>query len=452
MLAEALSSFDPVAAAVALRGEDGFIWLDSAAPEHPGARFSYICVWPVERLRLTATAEAASLLRGWAQRANVARLDGGAPFQGGVAGYLSYDFAPAFMPRFQSRHSADLSPALEFGLYDTVIAFDRGAGTAHIYSAGMQAWDTAPDDQLAKEKIRRLKERLAAPALPLPPAETLNWSRHGPPAAYQASVSRVQEYIREGDIYQANISGLWTARPLGPDDAFAQYLRGRARSPAPFSAFGVFEGRAIASFSPERLISADGEGRVKAEPIKGTIRRSEDAAADAAARAALRASEKDRAENVMIVDLLRNDISRVCTPSSVSVSSLCRLETFANLHHLVSTVEGQLAEGQAATDLLAAVFPGGSITGAPKLRAMEIIDTLEPAPRGAFCGSMGWIGHDGAMDFSILIRTLEVLPAQTRLWAGAGITLLSDPEAEHDEIRLKAERIIGEATLPAVAS
>ena len=154
----------------------------------------------------------------------------------------------------------------------------------------------------------------------------------------------------------------------------------------------------------------------------------------------------------MIVDLLRNDLSKVCTPPSVSVSSLCRLETFANLHHLVSTVEGQLAPGQTAVDLLAAVFPGGSITGAPKLRAMEIIDEQEPGARGVFCGSMGWIGYDGAMDFSILIRTLELLPDETRLWAGAGITLLSDPEAEHDEICLKAERIMRKAARLSVVS
>ncbi len=445
MLADALPSFDPVAVAVTLRGEDGFLWLDSAAPEHPGSRYSYICLWPVERLRLEATAGAASVLRQWRARFRVSTLSGGAPFQGGVAGYLSYDFAPGFMGRFKSRHMPVGAPALEFGFYDTVIAFDHAARIATIYSAGFKAGDTAPDEALAKEKISRLKAKLAEAAPPLPPTEKLKWTPDSPAGTYKTSVSRIRDYIRDGDIYQANVAALWTTPPLSLDAAFAQYLSGRARSPAPFSAFGVFEGRVIASFSPERLISADGEGRVKAEPIKGTIRREEDETRDAAARAALLASEKDRAENVMIVDLLRNDISRVCTSSSVSVSSLCRLETFANLHHLVSTVEGGLAQGEDAVSLLEAVFPGGSITGAPKLRAMEIIDALEPAARGIFCGSIGWIGHDGAMDFSILIRTLEVLPDVTRLWAGAGITLLSDPEAEYDEIRLKAERIMGDA-------
>ncbi|ABI77621.1 4-amino-4-deoxychorismate synthase, aminodeoxychorismate synthase subunit [Hyphomonas neptunium ATCC 15444] len=444
MLAEALPSFDPVAAALALRGEDGFLWLDSAAPGHPGSRYSYICLWPVERLRLEASAGAARDLRAWRARFRAERLIPGAPFQGGVAGYLSYDFAPAFMGRFKSRHTPVDTPALEFGFYDTVIAFNHAAQIATIYSAGLKTGDTAADETLAKEKISRLKAKLAETAPPAPPPEKLAWTAENSATAYKVSVFRIRDYIRDGDIYQANVAALWTAPPLNRDAAFAQYLSGRARSPAPFSAFGVFEGRTIASFSPERLISADGEGCVKAEPIKGTIRREEDETKDAAARAALLASDKDRAENVMIVDLLRNDISRVCTSPSVSVSSLCRLETFANLHHLVSTVEGQLAPGEDGVSLLEAVFPGGSITGAPKLRAMEIIDALEPAARGVFCGSIGWIGHDGAMDFSILIRTVEALPEVTRLWAGAGITLLSDPEAEYDEISLKAERIMGD--------
>lgn len=452
MLAAALPSFDPVAAAMILRREEGFIWFDSAAPEHPGTRYSYICVWPVDRLRLETSIEAAEKLRGWIGKGAVSRIEGGAPFQGGAAGYLSYDFAAAFVDRFRSRHGADFATTAEFGFYDTVIAFDHGSGVAQVYSAGLRGRDAVPDDDLAMAKIRRLMEILASPATPLPTCETLNWAPCGAPGSYLSNVARVQEYIRDGDIYQANIAGLWTAEPLKSEAALAHYLQGRASSPAPFSAFGIFDERTIASFSPERLISADAEGRIKAEPIKGTIRRSEDPDEDAVARAALLASEKDHAENVMIVDLLRNDLSKVCTPPSVSVSSLCRLETFANLHHLVSTVEGQLAPGQTAVDLLAAVFPGGSITGAPKLRAMEIIDEQEPGARGVFCGSMGWIGYDGAMDFSILIRTLELLPDETRLWAGAGITLLSDPGAEYDEICLKAERITRKAARLSVVS
>ncbi len=448
MLAERLSVFDPVAAATALSGESGFLWLDSAAEGHPGAKFSYICLWPVSRTNLGNTPGAAERLRAWLGGFRAERTQEGAPFQGGAVGYIAYDFAPALMPRFASRHAPGTAAALEFGLYDTIIAFDHAAGEATIYSAGIREAGRAPDLAVAAEKIRRLKEMLAA-GKPAPAApEPLHWSARTSSSDYIAAVRKAQDFIRTGDIYQANIAGLWTARALPRAEAFGHYLSLRQQLRAPFSAFGVFGGRLIASFSPERLIAATGEGHVRAEPIKGTIRRGSTEDEDRALRAELAASAKDRAENVMIVDLLRNDLSRVCEPASVSVSSLCRTETFASLHHLVSTIEGQLEARRDAVDLIDAVFPGGSITGAPKLRAMEVIDELEPAARGIFCGSLGWIGFDGAADFSILIRTLDILPAETRLWAGAGITLLSDPQAEYDEICLKAERIMAPLKIP----
>lgn len=434
MLAELLPALDPVAAAARLCGEDGFLWFDSAATGHPASRYSYICVWPVDRIALDGSASAPSQLRAWMGRFPAGHVVGGAPFQGGAAGYLSYDFAPAFVDRFRSRHARAQVPALEFAFYDTVIAFDHRLGEATVYAAGL-------GEAGSEETICKLKEILLDSALPPSDFHRAVWQAQTAPESYKQAVRRTQDYIRDGDVYQANIAGLWTAAPQGRGDAFAQYMAIRSGNPAPFGAFGVFPGRTLASFSPERLIAVDSAGRVKAEPIKGTIRRGKTEAEDQELRAELSRSEKDRAENTMIVDLLRNDMSRVCTSSSVTVSSLCRLETYSNLHHLVSTIEGNLAPGEDAISLLQAVFPGGSITGAPKLRAMEIIDELEPAARGIFCGSLGWIGFDGAMDFSILIRTIEHIPEETRLWAGAGITLLSDPDAEYDEICLKAARI-----------
>lgn len=255
------------------------------------------------------------------------------------------------------------------------------------------------------------------------------------------AVERTQEYILDGDIYQANIAQNWISEKLGANDAFTNYLEMRKRTPAPFAAFGHFGGRILASASPERLISVSADRRVVAEPIKGTVRRASDPKVDANIQAELLASEKDRAENIMITDLLRNDLSVVCAPDSVKVTSLCRLETFSNLHHLVSTIEGDLAEDKDGVDLFSAVFPGGSITGAPKLRAMEIIDELEQRPRGAYCGAVGYVGFDGAMDFNILIRTIDHLPEESVLLAGGGITLMSDPQGELAESELKAERI-----------
>jgi len=442
MFAEHLPSLDPVTAATALCGEDGFLWLDSAAGDHPASRWSYLCLWPVSRFRAEAGPEAIGALKAWLASFETQPLPGGAPFQDSAAGYLAYDFAAAFEPRFASRHAPAGPAPIELALYDFVIAIDHASGAATAYSAGLSVPGRAPDDGLAREKLGQLKARLASAPPHLPAARPLLWAAQTSPAAYCDAVGAAQEFIRAGDIYQANIGGLWIARGLSREEAFAHYLLLRGRTAAPFSAFGVFTDRILASVSPERLVCADSHGRVLAEPIKGTIRRSPDPAEDKALRAALLASEKDRAENVMIVDLLRNDLSRVCTSSSVNVRSLCRLETFTGLHHLVSSIEGELAPGRSSADLLAAVFPGGSVTGAPKLRAMEVIDGLEPAARGAFCGSLAWIGFDGAMDASILIRTLDISPHETRLWAGAGITLLSDPVAEYAEIRLKAERIM----------
>lgn len=448
MLAERLPSLDPAAAAAALCGEPGFVWLDSAAAGHAASQWSYLCASPVSHFTAEPGPEALAALKRWLGDFKAEPIEGGAPFQGGAVGYLAYDFSPAFEPRFRSRHSALPAPALEFAFYDTVIAFEHARGEATAFSAGFDPAGEGADLGRARAKLDRLKALLARAPGALPASKPINWTPVTSEAAYCEAVGRAQDYIRAGDIYQANLAGLWTAPPLSREAAFAEYLSIRQRTDAPFAAFGVFQGRIIASASPERLVRAGADGRVLAEPIKGTIRRGKDAVLDGDARAALLASEKDRAENVMIVDLLRNDLSRVCAPSSVNVRSLCRLESFGNLHHLVSSIEGRLAPGRDSADLLAAVFPGGSITGAPKLRAMEVIDTLEPAARGAFCGALAWIGYDGAMDASILIRTLDILPHETRLWAGAGITLLSDPEAEYQEIRLKAERIMAPASDP----
>ena len=260
---------------------------------------------------------------------------------------------------------------------------------------------------------------------------------------YVRNVEHVQDYIRAGDIYQANIAHTFavSCEDGGPPNPFESYLTLRSNSPAPFSGYGVFQDRTIASVSPERLIACSPTGDAHAQPIKGTIRRSDNAEEDALLRAELLGSEKDRAENIMIVDLLRNDLSRVCQPHSVNVPGLCVLESFAGLHHLTSTVIGELRRECDAFDLLKAVFPGGSITGAPKLRAMEIIDTLETGSRGAFCGSLGYIGFDGAMDFNIMIRTIDITCEGWRLKVGAGITLQSDARSELAETHTKIARL-----------
>ncbi|MBU1287179.1 MAG: anthranilate synthase component I family protein [Alphaproteobacteria bacterium] len=444
-----LEECDPVRWVNALVARPGFVWLDSAQAGHASARFSYICVAPVSTacfmdgtLQVDGVASDQPPLPGlrtWLANYTNERINDGPPFQGGAVGFLAYDFAAQLVDGFHSRHSARSQRSLEFGLYDTLLAFDHERSETWIMSAGITRLGTSGDMALAAARVQALSD-LENPPLAAQETGPVAWQPTQPKSAYLDSVGRTQDYITDGDIYQANIS-----QRFHPDipikSPFRYYLAMRASNPAPFSAFAAFSDRVLASASPERLISLSADGMVRAQPIKGTIKRATDPSEDRRLRQQLEGSAKDRAENVMIVDLLRNDLSRVCKPHSVIVPSLCVLETFAGLHHLTSTVEAQLNPGCDAFDLITAVFPGGSITGAPKLRAMQIIDELETDPRGAFTGSLGYIGFDGAADFNILIRTVEIDSEGETLWAGGGITLLSDPEAEYRETLLKIARL-----------
>jgi para-aminobenzoate synthetase component 1 len=266
--------------------------------------------------------------------------------------------------------------------------------------------------------------------------------------AYETGVERIRRYIADGDLYQANL-----ARRLEASfdaDPWGLYRRLRTGDPSLFSAYldlGASQltgrPRALLSASPEPFLSVDAGGHVKTDPIKGTRPRGRDADSDRALARELLSSAKDRAENVMIVDVLRNDLGRVCRPGSVRVPRLCRLERTATVQHLVSTVTGVLADGRDAFDLLAASFPGGSITGAPKIRAMEILEGLEPVRRGPYTGAIGWIGPDGAMQTSIAIRTFVADGQRLTLHVGGGITWKSDPAAEWEETVAKARGPLG---------
>lgn len=438
---------EPAGLASRLYNWPGFVWLDSANSGHGQGRYSYISANPVSRFRWGSGDLAEEFdvsFRSWRSRFRDSVVAGGAPFQGGAIGYLSYDAANIWMKDFSSRHPDSADDTVEFALYDTVMAFDHIERRLTIYSAGLPGPDMGPDEALAQQRIRAFAKFVGYKDNQ--PTESFgkltNWLLSSGQSRYVDHVAAVREAILDGEIYQANIASLWRREARSQTAAFHDYLELRKQTQAPFSAFGAFAERTLSNLSPERLVSMTSDGDVRAEPIKGTARRSPDPERDRDIARALVRSEKDRAENIMIVDLLRNDLSRVCQPESVIVSRLCDLEKLPNIHHLVSTIEGQLQPGCDAVDLLAAVFPGGSVTGAPKLRAMEVIDTLEPAARGAFCGSFGYLGFDGACDFNIMIRTIDHLPDGDRYWSGAGLTLLSDAEAEWAEVQLKAELIL----------
>ncbi len=327
-------------------------------------------------------------------------------------------------------------PDLFIGLYDTIVSFDL---------AERRTWIVAietPGRPPPGERMAAMAARIADPPPIADPGGRTVWRDETSRPAYETLVARVIDYIRAGDIYQANLSHRFLADLPPGVTPYHLHCRLRAVNPAPFAALlHCDRGRAVISASPERFLRLHPDGRIETRPIKGTRRRSSARTEDAALAEELLASAKDRAENLMIVDLLRNDLSRVARTGSVRVPQLCGLESFAAVHHLVSSIEAELREGLGPVDLLRVSFPGGSVTGAPKIRAMEIIRELEPARRGPYCGAVAWIGFDGAMDSSIVIRTLVVDGRTVILQAGGGIVADSVPAAEYEETMDKARAL-----------
>jgi para-aminobenzoate synthetase component 1 len=384
------------------------------------------------------------------------------PFQGGAAGYIGYDYG-AVLERLPASRYDDLAIAdVMLGLYDWVIAWDHRVRTAWIVSTGLPEVGNGRRAR-AEQRLAMVRERLRGPVRPArrpepaaaPAAEAPSYPVLGVEATeplglrstfthrgYLDAVTRVRDYIVAGDIFQANLSQRFHA-PL-TEPAFELYARLRQGNPAAFAAYLEFGELGVLSASPERFLQLDANGRhVETRPIKGTRPRGLGPMHDAALGRALSESGKDRAENVMIVDLLRNDLSRVCRPGTVRVPELFALEQHPTVHHLVSTVVGELDPACDAVDLLRAAFPGGSITGAPKVRAMDIIAELEPSQRGVYCGSIGYLSTTGAMDTSIVIRTYLALRGRVYFQAGGGIVADSDPELEYRETLDKARALIG---------
>jgi para-aminobenzoate synthetase component 1 len=398
------------------------------------------------------------------------------PFQGGAAGYVGYDYG-AVLERLPAARYDDLAiPDVILGLYDWVIAWDHRLDTAWIVSTGLPETG-AGQAARARERLAMVQARLRGPARPAPRLpRTPSGDGDAPDAGaspeapsypvlgvdgaeaaglrstfthrgYLDAVARVREYIVAGDIFQANLSQRLQAPLVEPP--LELYTRLRGRNPAAFAAYLAFDDLRVLSASPERFLRLDENGRhVETRPIKGTRPRGLGPMHDAALGRALSESDKDRAENVMIVDLLRNDLSRVCRPGTVRVPELFALEQHPTVHHLVSTVVGELDASADAIDLLRAAFPGGSITGAPKVRAMEIIAELEPSRRGVYCGSIGYLSVTGAMDTSIVIRTYLALRGRVYFQAGGGIVADSDPELEYRETLDKARALIGALARP----
>ena len=330
--------------------------------------------------------------------------------------------------------------AYEFGARVEGLDLSRDADWPDLVLADYPAWLSFDHARRTVEVHGEAHDWLSTPTVEADPARGGTLTHDHPPSRYEAAVADVVRRIGEGELFQANIAQGWSGRLGVGDTPFAVFARLTAASPAPLAAFWRLEGRALVSHSPERFLSLAGR-RVRTRPIKGTRPRGATPRADAALAAELEASAKDRAENLMIVDLMRTDLARVSAPGSVKVAELNVVEGFANVWHLVSTVEGDLAEGRDIADLIAATFPPGSITGAPKHQAMQVIADLEAAPRGPWCGSLFRIASAGEMDSSVLIRTAALVQDgagwRWRALAGAGITADSDPETERLETEAK---------------
>ncbi len=446
---------DPLTLCTALADAPWLAFLDSSAAGDPRTQWSYLAVDPfriiiADRDGVQIDGQSVNgspfdiLERELAAHATMgAEEHAHVPFRGGAIGFLGYELGRHLERLPAPQPTTTLIPDMAIGLYDTVIAFDHRQGRAFILSSGApepEPLRKARAQQRADMLLKRLTDaRPKAESEPKPDwSLCTDFQPDQARAEVESAISSVIDYIRAGDIFQANLTQQMRAcRPEGLGD-LALYLRLRSLSPAPFAALlQCGPDLSIISASPERFLRLSPHGAVETRPIKGTRPRGPSPEMDDALAAELMASPKDRAENLMIVDLMRNDLSRVSSIGSVKVPVLCGLERFSSVHHLVSVVESQLRPGLGPVDLLRATFPGGSITGAPKIRAQEIIHELEPFPRGAYCGSVAWIGFDGAMDSSIIIRTITRSGETLLTHAGGGIVADSDPAAEYEESMVK---------------
>lgn len=376
------------------------------------------------------------------------------PFTGGALGYFSYDLSRQLSRQISGQTSSQIEclarplaqatemPHMQIGLYDWAVVVDHQEKTAQLVSNGLVA--TTHENWAAlcllfdEAKPSHDADRPASFSVSSALTSNMNYSQ------YSVAFNKIKDYIKNGDCYQVNLALRFAAQATG--DNWLAYKKLRELSPAPFMAYMKFPQWQILSGSPERFLQLQNRV-VETRPIKGTRPRSVDADEDAALALDLQNSTKDRAENLMIVDLLRNDIGKSCEIGSVKADQLFRLQSFANVHHLVSIVTGRLAKGKTAIDLLRGCFPGGSITGAPKLRAMQIIDELEPHRRGVYCGAVAYVGFDGNMDSSIAIRTAICHEhghdkGEISFYAGGGIVSDSELAQEYAEIQDKASSLL----------
>jgi para-aminobenzoate synthetase len=422
------------------------VWLDSARAEPGLARFSFMGApdGPLGQVVRYDVATGVLSVNGTEShespfdycKRELTRLRADSPelpfdFVGGFAGYFGYELKAECGGTLVHR-----SPLPDAALVfcDRLIAFDHDERRVHLLAL--------VDGTDAEEWLMATERRLGSLGEPPPPAPAghLEFAAREGRGAYLGNIAACLHEIVEGETYEVCLTT--ELHSDGAVDPLAAYRALRARNPAPFAALLRLGDVSVLSSSPERFLRVDRERMVESKPIKGTAPRAAHPLEDAYRAAALRADDKSRAENLMIVDLVRNDLGRVCTLGSVAVPSLMAVESYATVHQLVTTVRGRLRDDTSAIDCIRAAFPGGSMTGAPKLRTMEIIDRLERGPRGVYSGALGFLSVNGTADLSIVIRTLVASPGGLQIGSGGAIVAASDPDAEYDEMLLKARAVL----------
>lgn len=431
----------------ALASEPWAMLLDSAASNHINSRFDILVARPVATLvyqkgQLTQTEQGQSQLLQmdpfgalqllinsyFPDKPNLSATTD-LPFVGGALGYFGYDLGTVIEPVSQAADAGSLLPDMAVGIYLWALILDKEQQQLwYVDYRGDAAKQWTATSQLFSAKAQTQAFEL-----------TSDWQANMDKAGYSQKFEQVQNYLQSGDCYQINLAQRFEASYSG--DEWQAYLTLRNKNAAPFSAFLRLPQGAVLSVSPERFLQLKA-GQVETKPIKGTRPRFADAELDKQSAEELQAAPKDRAENVMIVDLLRNDLGKHCVPGTVKVPALFAIESFPAVHHLVSTITGTLSSSADACDLLRGAFPGGSITGAPKVRAMQIIAELEPNSRSVYCGAVGYINSNGDMDTNIAIRTVVMAQGQAYCWAGGGIVADSKVDAEYEETFHKVNKIL----------
>ncbi len=429
----------------ALAGMEWGILLESCAKDHVDSRYDILAAEPIAQLvceqsisHLTIEGEYTcsdedplTLLSDTRKALFPHKIPHELPFVGGALGYFGYDLGRRFEALPQTAKQDIQMPDMAVGFYDWALLIDNKKDCCFVVQYGADAREKLKNRVNWLTQLRSKNSRSFA--------LTADWASNMNQQMYADKFRKVQDYLLSGDCYQVNLAQRFNAGYRG--DEYLAYQALINENKPPFASFMRIPQGVALSISPERFLKLE-HSRVETKPIKGTRPRSIDPEQDRALRESLQTADKDRAENLMIVDLLRNDIGRVCLPGTVKVPKLFDIESFPAVHHLVSTITGELKPEHEPEDLLRACFPGGSITGAPKIRAMEVIEELEPHRRSLYCGSMGYISSDGKMDTNITIRTLICTKQRIYCWAGGGLVADSDVEAEYQETFDKLAKIL----------